>query len=124
MLGLFGFAWTWQADLVSTAEAKQLSRFHGYYGAHPPGHTDVFRGVPAVALIVRPRFLISSLIEARRDISPPVCRCGDSYESHQHYRTGFDCCFCQCSHYGPALIRRKSHRERSTQLLSHTLRSA
>jgi len=31
-----------------------------------------------------------------------ACRCGDSYESHQHYRVGSDCSRCQCPHYGPA----------------------
>jgi hypothetical protein len=65
-----------------TAEAMQLSLFPATdYEVHPPSHAD---------------WLVAFL-----GIRRPVCRCGDPYESHRHYRAGSDCTFCQCERYGP-----------------------
>lgn len=56
---------------------------------------------------------------AKLGIRRPLCGCGDSYESHQHYRTGSDCSVCRCTHYGPARMKPSAHGERSARLLRH-----
>jgi hypothetical protein len=96
--GVVRLASTWKAGLVSVAEAKQLSFFRADdYEVSPPSHAD---GLLAILGIRR-----------------PVCRCGDPYKSHQHYRKGADCSFCRCERYGPVLFKPSPRRERSVRLL-------
>ena len=80
--GVVRLASKWKAGLVSVAEAKQLSFFLADdYEVSPPSHAD----------------WLLAILGTRR----PVCRCGDPYKSHQHYRKGADCSFCRCERYGP-----------------------
>ena len=96
--GVVRLASTWKAGLVSVAKAKQLSFFHADdYEVSPPSYTD---GLLAILRIRR-----------------PVCRCGDPYKSHQHYRKGDDCSFCRCERYGPVLFKPSPRGERSVRLL-------
>jgi hypothetical protein len=96
--GVVRLASTWNAGLVSVAEAKQLSFFRADdYEVTPPSHAD---GLLAFLGIRR-----------------PVCRCGDPYQSHQHYRKGADCSVCRCERYGPVLFKPRPRGERSVRLL-------
>ncbi len=81
-----------------TAEAMQLSLFPATdYEVRPPSQTD--------------RLL--AILGIRR----PVCRCGDRYVAHQHYRVGSDCSSCQCERYGPVRFTPVLPGERSDRLL-------
>jgi hypothetical protein len=98
VLGLFDLRPDWQSGSMSPAEMKQLSLFRAYdYEVHSPGHAD----------------WLFALLGIRR----PVCRCGDPYESHQHYRRGSNCSFCRCERYGPVLLKPSPYGERSARFL-------
>jgi len=89
---------TWQAGLMLTAEAMQLSLFPATdYEVRPPSHAG----------------WLLALLGIRR----PVCRCGDRYESHRHYRAGSDCSFCRCERYGPMRFKPVLRGERSDRRL-------
>ena len=67
---------------MSVIEAEQLVFFHADDYEISTSHGD--------------RLL--AMLGLRR----PICRCGDPFKSHQHYRKGADCSFCQCQRYEPA----------------------